>query len=38
MFDFIIAGAIFFYAVLFLYLFLDYRDHKKAGQFIKIEK
>jgi hypothetical protein len=38
MFDFLIVGAIFFFAGLFLYLYLDYRDYKETREFIKIEK
>jgi hypothetical protein len=38
MFDFLIAGAVFFFVGLSLYLYLDYRDYKKAREFIKYEK
>jgi hypothetical protein len=38
MFDFLVAGAIFFFAGLLLYIYLDYRDYKKAREFLKIEK
>jgi len=38
MFDFLIAGAVFFVAGMILYLYLDYRDYKKAREFIKYEK
>jgi hypothetical protein len=37
MLDFIIAGAIFFFAGLLLYLYLDYQDYKKSREFLKIE-
>jgi len=37
MLDFFIAGAIFFLAGSLLYLYLDYRDYKKAREFLKIE-
>ena len=37
MFDYIIAGAIFLFAGLLLYLYLDYRDHKKIKESIKID-
>jgi len=38
MFDFLIAGAIFFFAGLLLYLYLDYQDYKEGREFLKIEK
>jgi uncharacterized membrane protein len=38
MFDFVIAGAVLFFVGLLLYLYLDYRDYKKAREFIKLAK
>ena len=38
MFDFIIVGAVLFFVGLLLYLYLDYRDYKKAREFIKVAK
>jgi len=38
MLDFLIAGAIFFFAGMILYLYLDYRGYKKTRKVIKIEK
>ena len=37
MFDFLIVGAIFFFAGLFLYSYLDYWDHKKFRELTKKE-
>ena len=38
MFDFIIVAAVVFFVGLFLYLYLDCRDYKKAREFIKFAK